>query len=244
MKLNIQAICHKGLVRENNEDALSIGGLFLRDDSTEIALTTPEDGFFYLLVSDGMGGHENGEQASRFTLDTLAEKFNSGEISAESFVDDLRDCVYEISRKLNEQAALSGQSRPMGCTLTGIVWHYGRIWLINAGDSRTYRFREGILRQLTTDETERGMSGNPEDSKLLLNCIGGGAEGHLRIEDLDGKILEGDKILICSDGLSDMVPDEEIESIIGDGGNIVDLMRRSCENGGCDNISIILAGVE
>ena len=244
MKLNIQAICHKGLVRENNEDALSIGGLFLRDDSTEITLTTPEDGFFYLLVSDGMGGHENGEQASRFTLDTLAEKFNSGEISAENFVDDLRDCVYEISRKLNEQAELSGQSRPMGCTLTGIVWHYGRIWLINAGDSRTYRFREGILRQLTTDETERGMSGNPEDSKLLLNCIGGGAEGHLRIEDLDGKILEGDKILICSDGLSDMVPDEEIESIIGDGGNIVDLMRRDCENGGCDNISIILAGVE
>lgn len=244
MKLDIQAISHKGLVRENNEDALSIGGLFLRDDSTEIALTTPEDGFFYLLVSDGMGGHENGEQASRFTLDTLADKFNSGEISAENFVDDLRDCVYEISRKLNEQAALSGQSRPMGCTLTGIVWHYGRIWLINAGDSRTYRFREGILRQLTTDETERGMSGNPKDSKLLLNCIGGGAEGHLRIEDLDGKIMEGDRILICSDGLSDMVPDEEIESIIGDGGNIVDLMRRVCENGGYDNISIILAGVE
>ncbi len=46
MKLNIQAICHKGLVRENNEDALSIGGLFLRDDSTEIALTTPEDVFY------------------------------------------------------------------------------------------------------------------------------------------------------------------------------------------------------
>ena len=243
MKLNIQAICHKGLVRENNEDALSIGGLFLRDDSTEIALTTPEDGFFYLLVSDGMGGHENGEQASRFTLDTLAEKFNSGEISAENFVDDLRDCVYEISRKLNEQAALSGQSRPMGCTLTGIVWHYGRIWLINAGDSRTYRFREGILRQLTTDETERGMSGNPEDSKLLLNCIGGGAEGHLRIESLEGKLLEGDAILVCSDGLSDMVPDDEIESILASDGNIVDLVRKSCENGGCDNISVILARI-
>lgn len=243
MKLNIQAICHKGLVRENNEDALSIGGLFLRDDSTEIALTTPEDGFFYLLVSDGMGGHENGEQASRFTLDTLADKFNSGEISAENFVDDLRDCVYEISRKLNEQAELSGQSRPMGCTLTGIVWHYGRIWLINAGDSRSYRFREGILRQLTTDETERGMSGNPEDSKLLLNCIGGGAEGHLRIESLEGKLLEGDAILVCSDGLSDMVPDDEIESILASDGNIVDLVRKACENGGCDNISVILARI-
>lgn len=243
MKLDIQAICHKGLVRENNEDALSIGGLFLRDDSTSITLTTPEDGFFYLLVSDGMGGHENGEQASQLTLEKLAEKFSNGEISADNFEDDLRDCVYEISRKLNEEAARTGQSHPMGCTLTGVVWHHGRIYLVNAGDSRTYRFREGMLRQLTTDETERGMSGNPDASKLLLNCIGGGAEGHLKIESLDGKLLEGDTILVCSDGLSDMLPDDDIESELNSGSNIVDLVRRACENGGCDNISIILAKV-
>ena len=243
MKLDIQAICHKGLVRENNEDALSIGGLFLRDDSTSITLTTPEDGFFYLLVSDGMGGHENGEQASQLTLETLAEKFSSGEISAENFEDDLRDCVYEISRRLNEEAARTGQSHPMGCTLTGIVWHHGRTYLVNAGDSRTYRFREGMLRQLTTDETERGLSGDPTDSKLLLNCIGGGAAGHLKIESLDGKLLEDDKLLICSDGLSDMVAEEDIENILGSDGNIAGLMRSACENGGLDNISIILATV-
>ena len=54
MKLEIQAICHKGLVRQNNEDALSIGGILLRDDSVSLSVTVPEDGYFYLLASDGM----------------------------------------------------------------------------------------------------------------------------------------------------------------------------------------------
>ena len=74
MRLSIQAICHKGLVRDNNEDALSIGGFFLRDDTSELTLTTPEEGFFYLLVSDGMGGHERGEEASEFTLEQIQER--------------------------------------------------------------------------------------------------------------------------------------------------------------------------
>ena len=78
MKLNIQAICHKGLVRENNEDALSIGGLFLRDDSTEIALTTPEDGFFYLLVSDGMGGQRMGSRPAGLHLTLLPINSTAG----------------------------------------------------------------------------------------------------------------------------------------------------------------------
>ena len=152
MKLDIQAICHKGLVRENNEDALSIGGLLLRDDSTTLTVSTPEDGFFYLLVSDGMGGHDDGEEASRFALDEIKEQLVLHQISPERFEDELREAASYISFKLNNAAAQRGQSRPMGCTLTGVIWHYGHIWLINAGDSRSYRFREGVLRQLTTDD--------------------------------------------------------------------------------------------
>ena len=131
----------------------------------------------------------------------------------------------------------------MGCTLTGVVWHYGHIWLVNAGDSRTYRFREGMLRQLTTDETERGITGNPAASKLLLNCLGGGAEGRLAVDDLDGKLLEGDVLLVCSDGLCDMLPDEEIEAALAGGATASDLLRLACEAGGEDNVSIILAQV-
>lgn len=131
----------------------------------------------------------------------------------------------------------------MGCTLTGVIWHYGRIWLVNAGDSRTYRFREGMLRQLTTDETERGITGDPNANKLLLNCLGGGTDGHLHVDSLDGKLLEGDVLLICSDGLNDMVSDEEIEAALLDGATAADLYRMACEGGGVDNTSVIIAKI-
>lgn len=243
MRLGIQAICDRGLLRDRNEDALSVNGLFLRDDAVELSVDIPEEGFFYLLVSDGMGGHEKGEEASRFALEEMEEQFAFHHIRPDSFEDDVREAARYINFKLNRAAAEAGQQRPMGCTLTGVVWHYGRTWLVNAGDSRTYRFREGMLRQFTTDETERGITGNPGASKLLLNCLGGGAEGRLAVDDLEGKLLEGDVLLICSDGLCDMVSDEEIETALADGATASDLLRMACEAGGADNVSIILARV-
>ncbi|MBR4821762.1 MAG: serine/threonine-protein phosphatase [Bacteroidales bacterium] len=243
MKLSIDALCQKGLVRENNEDALAVGGLFLRDDATSLNVETSPDGFFYLLVSDGMGGHENGEEASEFTLNEIKEQFSLYQINPDRFEDDIREAAHYISYKLNSLAADRQQLHPMGCTLTGVVWHYGKVWLINAGDSRTYRFRGGMLRQLSTDDTERGITGDPEASKYLLNCLGGGCDGRLDVEDLDGKLIEGDILLICSDGLCDMVPDEQIEAALSEGASAADLYRMACEGGGVDNTSIILAKI-
>ena len=243
MKLDIQAICHKGLVRENNEDAVSVSGLFLRDDSAELTVDTPDDGFFYLLVADGMGGHEKGEEASSFALDEIKEQLSFHQIKPDTFEDDIREATKDIAFKLNRAAADQGQAKPMGCTLTGVIWHYGRIWLVNAGDSRTYRYRGGILRQLTTDETERGITCDPNASKLLLNCLGGGCDGRLVIDDLEGKLMPGDILLICSDGLCDMVSDEDIETAISEGATAADLYRMACEGGGVDNTSVILAKI-
>ncbi|MBO4611369.1 MAG: serine/threonine-protein phosphatase [Bacteroidales bacterium] len=241
MRLSIQALCHKGLVRDGNEDAVSVGGLFLRDDSVALDVDTPEDGFFYLLVSDGMGGHEAGEEASEFALAEIKEQLALHQIRPDSFEDDIREAAHYITYKLNGFAAERGQTYPMGCTLTGVIWHYGRVWLVNAGDSRTYRLRGGLLRQLTVDETERGLTGDPTADKRLLNCLGGGTAGRLTVEDISGKILPGDALLICSDGLCDMVPDEEIEQTLSEGGTATDLLRMACEAGGADNISIIIA---
>ena len=243
MRLGIQAVCDRGLLRDQNEDALSVNGLFLRDDSVDLTVDIPEEGFFYLLVSDGMGGHEKGEEASRFALEEMEEQFSFHHIQPDSFEDDVREAARYINFKLNRAAAEDGQQRPMGCTLTGVVWHYGRIWLVNAGDSRTYRFREGMLRQLTVDDTERGLTGDPEASKLLFNCLGAGADGLLSVEDLGGKLLEGDILLVCSDGLCDMVPDEGIEAALSEGATASDLLRLACDAGGADNVSIILARV-
>ena len=241
MRITIDALCHKGLVRENNEDALSIGGYVLRDDTASLNADTPENGSFYLLVSDGMGGHEDGEVASMFTFDVIKEKFSQHLITENNFEEDMLVLIRDISARLNRMAADKGQLRPMGCTLTGVVWHYGHAWLINAGDSRTYRFRGGILGQLTTDETERGVTGNPNASKLLLNCIGGGCEGYLTVTSLDDRLFEDDVLLICSDGLTDMVSEEQIETAIGAGATAADLYRMACEGGGVDNVSVILA---
>ena len=243
MKLDIQALCHVGMVRDNNEDAVSVGGMILRDDATAITLTAPEDGWFYLLVSDGMGGHEKGEEASEYALTQIREAFERGIIGRESFEEDIRKVVSEAAAALNSRAADEGQVHPMGCTLTGVVWHYGHIYLVNAGDSRTYRFREGILRQLTTDETERGITGDPSAGKYLLNCIGGGCEGRLHIDSLDGKLLDGDTVLLCSDGLTDMVPEDRLESELDAGSDAPDLLRLALDAGGVDNISIIKATI-
>lgn len=244
MKLSIQAICHKGLIRDGNEDAVSVGGLLLRDDSAEMTVDTPEDGFFYLLVSDGMGGHEAGEEASEFALNEIREQLNLHQIQPDTFEDDIREAARYITYKLNGFAVERGQDLPMGCTLTGVLWHYGRTWLVNSGDSRTYRFRGGLLRQLTVDETERGLTGDPSADKRLLNCLGGGTQGRLTVEDISGKLLPGDTLLICSDGLPDMVPDEEIEQTLAAGGAATDLLRMACEVGGADNISIIIAKIQ
>lgn len=249
MKIDIQAICDKGRVRENNEDALSIGGTFLRDDAINLTVDVQENSVFYLLVSDGMGGHEKGEEASEITLEELKEQFAMNEIQPKTFSDDMNEAGKYISFKLNNAAYDQGQLKPMGCTLTGVVWHYGKIYLVNAGDSRTYRFRGGILRQLTTDQTERGITGNPQASKALLNCIGGGLTGTILTDDITNKIIDDDVLLICSDGLTDMLTDDEIEALLNEGvttdgmesGLAEKMKEKACEAGGYDNVSIIMA---
>lgn len=241
-KLNIKALSQVGTVRTNNEDMLSLGGILLRDDELEFPIELDEESQFYLLVSDGMGGHESGERASQELLEYLGECFKEDIFKPESIEDDLRLHVMQFNDKLNQQAADEGQLKPMGCTLTGVVWSHGKALLINAGDSRTYRFRNGILRQLSQDETLRAITGNPDDSKGLINCIGAGSGGRLTIEEITERLHEGDQLLICSDGLTDMVSDEDIEKILSDSAQpTADLYAEACRNGGSDNVSIIIA---
>lgn len=242
IKLEIQGLSQVGMVRDNNEDMISLGGVLLRDDALSFPIELDEESQFHLLVSDGMGGHEFGERASQGLLEYLCECFKEGLFRPESIEDDLRYHVKTFSNRLNQEARAEGQQRPMGCTLTGVVWSYGKVYLINAGDSRTYRYRNGILRQLTQDETVRAITGNPNDSKGLVNCIGAGSEGNLTVEDLTDRFGEGDMLLICSDGLTDMAPDEDIEQVLATSEEPVDdLYAMACRNGGEDNVSIILA---
>ena len=244
MKLEIQALSKVGMVRDNNEDMLSLGGILLRDAEMSFPIELDEESQFYLLVADGMGGHEFGERASQGLLEYLCECFKENRFRTENIEDDLRFHVKQFNDRLNRQAVEEGQLKPMGSTLTGVIWAQNKVYLINAGDSRTYRLRDGILRQLTQDETVRGLTGNPDASKALLNCIGAGSKGNLNVEDITERLHKGDQLLICSDGLTDMVSDEEIEKILAKSESPIDgLYEAACYNGGYDNISIILAEV-
>lgn len=245
IKLNVQALSMVGMVRDNNEDMLSLGGILLRDEEMSLPpIVMDENSQFYLLVSDGMGGHEQGERASKELLEYLNGCFKDDLFQKDTIEDDLRFHVKKFNDELNEKAQIEGQFLAMGCTLTGMVWSQGKVLLLNSGDSRTYRFRDGILRQLTQDETVRGLSGNPNDSKALVNCIGANAKGDLTVEDITDRLQNGDSLLLCSDGLTDMLADEDIEQILSSSPQPVDeLYEAACERGGFDNVSIIVAKI-
>lgn len=232
------------MVRDNNEDMVSLGGVLLRDDTMAFPIELDEESQFYLLVADGMGGHEHGERASQELLAYLGTCFQDHLISPEHVEDDLRRHVKLLSDRLNQEAVNEGQQLPMGCTLTGMVWSYGKTLAVNAGDSRTYRLRDGILRRITQDDTLRDISGDPNESKALLNCIGGGCQGELMVVDFSQRLLDNDTLLICSDGLTDLVSDDDIETLMMTSPQpAADLYELACRNGGYDNVSIIIAEI-
>lgn len=244
MKLDIQAVNDIGCSRTNNEDMMSVGGILLRDSALDIPveINKDSDSYFYILVSDGMGGHEKGEVASEYLLKCIASYLSDGGVSTSEAEDGLRSLVKEVSDTLNAKGIEENQERILGCTLTGIIWISNTVYLVNAGDSRTYRYRNGILKQLSTDDTERGITGDENASKLLLNAVGGGSHGRLTVEDISERIIEGDTILVCSDGLTDMVDDETIEEILGKEPRAAErLVETANRNGGADNISVIVA---
>lgn len=244
IKLEIQALSQVGMVRDNNEDMVSLGGILLRDDEMSFPIELDEESQFNLLVADGMGGHEHGERASQGLLEHLNDCFKNNLFHADTLEEELCNQVKAFSDRLNQQAMEEGQSLPMGCTLTGFIWSHGKTLLVNAGDSRTYRYRDGILRRITQDDTMRDITSNPYESKALLNCIGGGAQGELMVVDFSQRLLDQDMLLICSDGLTDMLSDEDIEQILDLSPQPVDdLYKAACERGGFDNVSIVLAKI-
>ena len=234
MKLNINAICDCGCVRGNNEDMVSLGGILLRDEKISTPVSIDDDGYFYLLVADGMGGHDRGEMASSMLMEHLRECFHFGDIDSENFAEEFTREVKYVSIKMNDMARYEQQEKPMGCTLSGIVWLNGHAWLVNAGDSRTYIFRDGLIQQISYDDE------NPDGA--LTNCIGGGSETTLAVFEITERLRDDDIVLVCSDGLGDVADDDTLEYWLTNSPRPAeDLLDWAEENGSSDNISIIAA---
>ena len=133
----------------------------------------------------------------------------------------------------------------MGTTLVGLIYYGKRFFWLNCGDSRLYRLRNGSLEQLTQDHSLNNMLGSSKHSSVITNCIGGGCmNSYMDIVKMTDDILPSDIYLLCSDGLSDMLSDQQIEIMLKSGGDADALCEAAIEAGGFDNVSACVIEVK
>lgn len=211
--------------------------------------TRNEDRFLLLerhnlyVVADGMGGYVGGQVAAQQAIDTIELAFDRGEDPAGP-VDEpraaavLRAAYEEASRSVFERSVADPALHGMATTLVGACFlpRRARAWVAHVGDSRCYRLRRGALEQLTVDHAEAGG---------LTRGIGAGPEVEVEVSRLDLEI--GDRYLLCSDGLTKMVPDTQIQRLLvghADPDEAADaLIRRANARGGKDNVTVVVVSV-
>ena len=243
MKLIIEAISDIGSVRTNNEDMILVGNEFFRDavKSYEFDFESSEYPFL-IAVADGMGGHKGGEYASEIVVTEMNKVVRN--LKVDLPLRDLKSYLGEniksIHSRLIDEGSKDSEKTGMGSTFIGVLFFQNSIFLINIGDSRMYRFREGILTQLSKDHSLSEMSGNLDAPKnIILNSFGAGEKIFFDFEDISDRILENDTLLFCSDGLSGELADEEIEAILSKQDSAINLITQAKLQGGKDNISLI-----
>lgn len=239
MNIRIDAMSDVGCVRSNNEDMALVLGEQLRDDKTAMAFELQENERLTAIVADGMGGYERGEVASEMAtglFDAFLDGLPGG-LDTNDMILELKRWCRETNLKILDAAAGTG----MGCTFTGLFTYEGQAYIVNIGDSRTYRLRRDFMKQMTTDHSERNRQHDDTlPSNLIYNALG--AEGAF-IDVTPTRIVPGDKYIICSDGLSDMVDDETIERIAKNGGNAEALVEAAKQAGGEDNVTVVVMEV-
>jgi PPM family protein phosphatase len=233
-----------GMVRDHNEDCF---------------LIVPESGF--ALLADGMGGHLAGEVASAMAVDQVthhllkafgAGSANSGHPASDSAL------LIEAIKTANSAIHNASMNRPeqagMGTTIVAAAFHGNHLTVAHVGDSRMYRFRHGQLSQVTEDHSmvqellRRGLI-SPEEARTSANrnlvTRALGVDPMVEVDVREETFESGDIYLICSDGLNDVLTDEEIAAMLAqDHGNLEEATRHMIAEvnarGGPDNVSIVL----
>ena len=229
-----------GLKRENNEDAFSLN---------------PELDF--CLAADGMGGAAAGEVASKIFADAAFEIFsNNTSRSEKEILYRVHKAYSHANQKILEHVAHHPDHQGMGCTAELLALFEQGFILGHVGDSRTYRLRNGQLKQLTQDHTlvqqqlQEGLISADQIKhhpmrNLILRAVGINEE--LTIDLLKGKTGPGDIYLLCSDGLTDMISDDQIQDILGTDNHIhrkvEELIETANAAGGYDNITVVLVAI-
>ncbi len=238
-----------GMVRENNEDAFFLA---------------PEKGL--LVVADGMGGHASGEVASRMAVDVIRNYFDGPATDGKPpLIGTYDDAFTETANQLGSAVRLANMAvceaargnaplHGMGTTIVCALLHDRTLSIAHVGDSRLYLIRSGDIEQLTDDHSvvaeqvkreliSPDVTEESEIKNLLTRALGAEAEVKVDLNELN--LLDGDALLLCTDGLTNMVRDEEILSVVLDGRDPSAAGQRLIElankGGGKDNITAIVA---
>lgn len=250
-RIRASGLSDLGLSRSVNEDSFAID---------------PDQGLY--LVADGMGGHGHGDVASRIAVQAVCDSlvgdrggwralsWRSAGGGARLF-DRLRKAIgtanERVLKAVENDEALTG----MGTTVVALMTDNGRAAIAHVGDSRAYRLREGRFELLTADHTwvaEQVSAGNISESQarvhpfksVVTRALGG--EREVQVELLELSLAPGDLYLLCSDGLTAMVPDDQIRGRLATGGSPESICRGlvhdANSNGGRDNITVLVLVVE
>lgn len=228
-----------GLKRAGNEDAFVI-----------------RPGLGFCAVADGMGGAAAGEVASRIFVETADEVFGGAATRGDT-ADLVKNAFIRANRRILDHVAAHPGDAGMGCTAEILAVSGDEVVIGHVGDSRTYRLRNGELRQLTVDHSlvqEQLGQGliSPEEARrhpmrnVILRAVG--TREHVELDILRGRGMPGDIFLLCSDGLTDMIDDHEVLSCMSATRDMEAMAGRLVERanaaGGKDNITVVLVRLE
>jgi len=239
--LLVSALSDVGCVRKNNEDNY---GVFLADGSTDRSL---------FIVADGMGGAAAGEVASRLAVDTVRDSFFGG-ANGESVPDALRRAMQDANRAIFGKAAEDPALAGMGTTCTTAAIAGNDLWIGHVGDSRAYLALSGTMNQVTRDhslaaELERrgdARGKSPNAKHVLTRCLGVNEEVAIDVSQDPSALPEGASLVLCSDGLCNLVDPGEILHLVS-----MHLPEKACrrlvdlakERGAPDNVTVLVARV-
>lgn len=236
--MRIQLKTDIGLIRERNEDS---------------HLANLSKGLF--AVADGMGGHRAGEIASQLAVETLDRLVEfDATVTGASAAKVLEEAVREANRVIFELASRSADKAGMGTTLTTILIQGKKLVAAHVGDSRLYLWRKGSLQILTGDHSmvaEMVKNGcltleqaacHPQ-RHVLTRALG--TSPSVEIDLLEKQVYPGDRLLLCTDGLSNLVQNEEIEQLLGGTWETTAsaLVQLALDRGGYDNITALVVEV-
>jgi PPM family protein phosphatase len=226
-----------GLLREGNEDSAYAGPRLL-------------------AIADGMGGHAAGEVASAVAISAIAPLDRQNLISDDDMLNALADAVASARATLHDMSVSDPAVEGMGTTLTAMLWAGARVAVCHIGDSRAYLLRDGDLYQITRDHTliqslvdegrlSPAAAANHPQRSLIMRALQGSTDADPDLAMHDAVL--GDRYLLCSDGLTDVVGDEAVHHIMStvpDAEDAVNqLIALAIRNGGPDNITCIVADV-